>query len=63
MFNFQPSDPGVSVAISSLWWVYWVITIPLTLIVVGLWNVWLKKRRKHMAKRGYRDDEDKDKEY
>jgi hypothetical protein len=51
MFDFQPSVPGVNIAVSRFWWVYWVITVPLTLIVVGLWKVWLNERRKYEAKK------------
>jgi len=39
-FNFQ--NPGPSV--SSNFWIYWAVTIPITAIIVGIWYVWEKKR-------------------
>jgi hypothetical protein len=35
-------------------WMYWVITIPLTLSVLGLWIVWLR----YIAKRHEKEDEE-----
>lgn len=56
-FNFQPNnnansnsnsngdDPPVSPQI----WIYFVIAIPLTLIIVFVWRLWDKRREKHYA--------------
>jgi hypothetical protein len=40
-FNFQNSS-GPSV--SESFWIYWAVTIPITMIIVGVWYVWEKKR-------------------
>ncbi|KAE9362787.1 hypothetical protein N431DRAFT_551031 [Stipitochalara longipes BDJ] len=44
-FNFQ-NAPNISSAVSPEFWLYWAITIPLTLIVVGLWLLWEKKKQR-----------------
>ena len=35
-------------------WIYWVITIPLTLSVLGLWIIWLR----FTAKKHEKEDEE-----
>jgi hypothetical protein len=40
-FNFQNSE-GPSV--SEQFWIYWAVTIPVTVIIVAIWYVWEKKR-------------------
>lgn len=42
-FNFQ--DDG-SPAVSQSFWLYWAVTIPCTIIIVGWWYVWEKKRER-----------------
>ena len=44
MFNFQ-SEP---VQVSSGFWIYWAVTVPLTLVVVGVWRLWLYIRNKQL---------------
>lgn len=39
-FNFQNPGPVVS----SNFWIYWAITVPLTMAIVGFWYVWEKRR-------------------
>ena len=29
---------------SESFWIYWAVTIPVTVIIVGIWHVWEKKR-------------------
>lgn len=41
-FNFQ-ADDGVA-QVSDQFWIYWVVTLPVTAIIVGIWYVWEKKR-------------------
>jgi hypothetical protein len=41
-FNFQ--NEGPQPAVSGKFWIYWVITIPVTMVIVGIWYVWEKKR-------------------
>jgi len=40
-FNFQNSG---SPAVSHQFWIYWAVTIPLTIFIVGVWYVWEKRR-------------------
>lgn len=39
-FNFQNGEDTVS----SQFWIYWAVSIPLTMIIVGIWYVWEKRR-------------------
>jgi cytochrome c-type biogenesis protein CcmH/NrfF len=39
-FNFQTSGP----AVSPNFWIYWVVTIPVTVAIVIFWYVWEKRR-------------------
>ena len=39
MFNWQ-APPGTNI-LSSRFWVYWAVTIPLTLLVLTVWLFWL----------------------
>lgn len=41
-FNFQNS--GSEPAVSNKFWIYWVVTIPVTIMIVAIWYVWEKKR-------------------
>ncbi|THV51360.1 hypothetical protein BGAL_0113g00050 [Botrytis galanthina] len=37
--------PGTFVAaVSPSFWIYWIITVPVTLIILGLWYLWEKQR-------------------
>ena len=40
-FNFQDNDQP---EISTRFWIYWVVTIPLTVVIVGIWWVWERRR-------------------
>jgi hypothetical protein len=40
-FNFQNSGAP---SVSEQFWIYWAVTIPVTMIIVGVWYVWEKKR-------------------
>lgn len=42
-FNFQTAS-DIPSAVSPNFWLYWVVTIPVTVTVVGLWLWWDKKR-------------------
>lgn len=35
---------------SSLFWIYWAITIPVTILVVAVWYVWEKRREARYLK-------------
>lgn len=48
-FDFKDSS-DISSAVSSKFWLYWVVTIPVTLVVVGIWLWWDKKRRESYDK-------------
>ena len=45
-FNFQ--NPGPSV--SDQFWIYWAVTIPVTILIVAIWYVWEKRREKRYDK-------------
>jgi hypothetical protein len=49
-FNFQNEENYVS----SGFWIYWAVTIPITMLIVGIWYVWEKKREARY------DQEDRD---
>ncbi|TGO42759.1 hypothetical protein BHYA_0005g00240 [Botrytis hyacinthi] len=42
--TFVANASNLSAAVSSSFWIYWVITVPVTLIILGLWYLWEKKR-------------------
>jgi hypothetical protein len=39
-FNFQGTGP----AVTSSFWIYWAVDIPITIIIVAVWYVWEKRR-------------------
>tara|TARA_R110002060_G_scaffold44749_2_gene56091 strand:+ start:523 stop:792 length:270 start_codon:yes stop_codon:yes gene_type:complete len=41
-FNFQADSDQPQV--SNQFWIYWVVTLPVTAIIVGIWYVWERKR-------------------
>ncbi len=41
-FDFQAEQGKPTV--SSQFWIYWVVTVPITAFIVGFWYVWEKKR-------------------
>jgi Mg2+ and Co2+ transporter CorA len=41
MFQWQPEDGGRP-TVSKLFWVYWVITVPLTGLVLAGWLIWTR---------------------
>ena len=42
MFQWQPDDGGKA-SVSRLFWVYWIITVPLTALVLVGWLIWTKR--------------------
>jgi hypothetical protein len=42
MFDWQTSATSSSQTVSSMFWIYWVITVPLTLVVAYSWRLWWK---------------------
>jgi hypothetical protein len=42
MFSWSQSlsNSDTSSVVSNKFWIYWVVTIPLTLLVIVLWRVW-----------------------
>jgi membrane protein implicated in regulation of membrane protease activity len=45
-FNFQDNATYVS----GQFWIYWAVTIPVTVVIVGIWYVWEKRREKKYDK-------------
>ncbi|RDW71138.1 hypothetical protein BP6252_07701 [Coleophoma cylindrospora] len=39
-FNFQDGGPGVSES----FWIYWAVTIPVTMVIVFIWWIWERQR-------------------
>ncbi|EOO04092.1 hypothetical protein UCRPA7_353 [Phaeoacremonium minimum UCRPA7] len=46
-FNFSP-DPGQPIVASSIW-VYFAITVPITIVIVVIWRVWDRTRERQYA--------------
>lgn len=40
MFDFDHD----SIQVSRLFWFYWAVTVPLTVVVVVIWQFWLRMR-------------------
>ncbi|KAH0547935.1 hypothetical protein GP486_008324 [Trichoglossum hirsutum] len=40
-FSTSPRSPHLTV--SSSFWIYWVVTVPLTLVVLIIWRLWMKR--------------------
>jgi hypothetical protein len=53
-FNFQNSGTAV---VSTQFWIYWAVDIPITILIVGVWYVWEKMREARYS----REDEDLEK--
>ena len=58
LFNWQ-ADTG-DLVVSTRFWVYWAISIPLTVVVVLLWIIWIRmtdrRRRKEDEERAQASD-------
>lgn len=48
MFNWQAS--GTEPVLSSRFWIYWAVTLPLTLLVLSVWLSWLHQHKSHEPK-------------
>lgn len=55
MFDWQASDSSSSygLSVSSYIWVYWVVTVPLTLLIMAVWRKWWQRED-----RGYKRELD-----
>ncbi|KAF8850097.1 hypothetical protein BDZ45DRAFT_603309 [Acephala macrosclerotiorum] len=42
-FDFQ-NAPNLSSVVSPRFWIYWVVAVPITLIIVSMWYIWERKR-------------------
>jgi hypothetical protein len=42
IFDFSSSTSTGSVTVSSNFWMFWAVTIPLTLIVLAIWKLWMR---------------------
>ncbi|KAL2068988.1 hypothetical protein VTL71DRAFT_15326 [Oculimacula yallundae] len=45
-FNFQNAPDMTSSVISPRFWIYCVVTVPVTIVIVGLWYLWEQQRMK-----------------
>ena len=41
MFDWQATTEGM---ITTRFWIYWAVTVPLTLATVGTWYAWIRRR-------------------
>jgi flagellar biosynthesis/type III secretory pathway M-ring protein FliF/YscJ len=41
LFDWPASTPS-HIATTSNFWVYWAVTVPLTILVLAIWTVWIK---------------------
>ena len=48
MFDWQASSDGSSV-VSSRFWIYWVVSVPLTAVIIVGWRLWWKRQQVHYA--------------
>jgi hypothetical protein len=48
---FNWGAPKDSPVVSPRFWLYWVVTVPLTLVVLMIWSIWLQKHHKHETQR------------
>ncbi|TEY31810.1 hypothetical protein BOTCAL_0775g00040 [Botryotinia calthae] len=48
-FDFKNAS-SIRTSVAPSFWIYWVITIPVTLIILGLWYFWERKRDKTFVK-------------
>lgn len=48
LFNWQASTEREIAG--PYFWMYWAITIPLTLLVLGSWAIWIHFKQKKQAK-------------
>jgi hypothetical protein len=50
MFNWHAADGSFSEAGSSSvvksFWVYWAVTVPLTVVVITIWRLWWSRERR-----------------
>src|SRR2546423_6194825 len=51
-FSWQSKDPTTGSYVSPLFWIYWAISIPVTVLIVGSFWIWDRRRAKK------RDEED-----
>lgn len=44
-FNYQPatSDAPASWSVSSKFWIYWAVALPVTAVTIGMWLWWQRK--------------------
>lgn len=53
-FNFQNNTDPV---VSNKFWIYWAVTVPVTMVITAIWYVWEKRRERKYN----REDEDLEK--
>jgi cytochrome c-type biogenesis protein CcmH/NrfF len=50
--NNLPDTSGSSSPVVSRWfWLYWAIAAPLTIMILILWMLWLKRTQRHYRER------------
>lgn len=60
MSMFDDWQPGVSSDALSHFWVYWAISIPLTLLVIIGWRLWWRRQESYYKRTYLRSDKASD---
>ena len=58
VFFHADTDTSKTLGVSSQWWLYLAVTVPLTIIVFGSWVVWLQWRMRVKREGDVRRNED-----
>ncbi|CAO1601083.1 hypothetical protein XANCAGTX0491_004747 [Xanthoria calcicola] len=51
MGPFWSSEPGSIFSVSTEFWLYWAITLPLTTVVIVVWQAWLWLYRRRQCRK------------
>ncbi|KAL8997589.1 MAG: hypothetical protein Q9188_006289 [Gyalolechia gomerana] len=51
MGPFWTNEPGSVLSVSSEFWLYWAVTLPLTTVVMVIWQIWLWVYQKRQMRR------------
>jgi hypothetical protein len=58
MFDFSSSSTSSSVLVSSNFWMFWVVTIPLTFAILIIWKVWMRIERRLASEDKSKEEEE-----
>lgn len=55
LFDWDKAAPNTTGMVSDRFWIYWVVTIPLTSLTIILWAVWIRMQIRRKVKRAEDD--------